>query len=57
MSRKIIILALLVVLTGLGLLTNCVRQKNEEAVKNQLNKKGEYLRSPQNLLRKVTIIN
>ena len=34
MSRKIMILALLAILTGLGLLTNCVRQKNEEVVKN-----------------------
>lgn len=33
MSRKRMILILLVVLTGLGLLTNCVRQKNQEILK------------------------
>lgn len=33
MPRKRMILVLLVVLAGLGLLTNCVRQKNEETLK------------------------
>ncbi|WP_410530947.1 hypothetical protein QN328_09045 [Streptococcus agalactiae] len=46
MSRKIIILALLVVLTGLGLLTNCVRQKNEEAVKKSVKQERRIPKKP-----------
>ena len=46
MSRKIMILALLAVLTGLGLLTNCVRQKNEEAVKKSVKQERRIPKKP-----------
>lgn len=46
MSRKIMILALLAILTGLGLLTNCVRQKNEEAVKKSAKQERRIPKKP-----------